>query len=278
MVETHHDGIDVRTVNRYDGKESSIINDAISVEAALRIIVEHRGKVTLFSTTLCTPQDLEDLVIGLLWSEGVVPNSSREIFSTFTISTENGESHAIIPDSLEVDFSSSGRLQHSTPSCGWCGRTSVDEVMELLSGKISRTSITLAIQDISDMVERVKIQQSIFALTGGVHASALLNRAGDIEYLREDIGRHNAVDKTLGSCLRDGRIPGEIGILVLSGRAGLELIHKAAMAEIEIVISVGAPTTMAIDIARAANITLIGFVKTDSMNIYTHPQRIRSDE
>lgn len=71
MVETHHDGIDVRTVNRYDGKESSIINDAISVEAALRIIVEHRGEVTLFSTTLCTPQDLEDLVIGLLWSEGV---------------------------------------------------------------------------------------------------------------------------------------------------------------------------------------------------------------
>jgi FdhD protein len=136
----------------------------------------------------------------------------------------------------------------------------------------------LALQDIARMVEKVKLKQSIFSLTGGVHAAALLNRDGEIEYLREDVGRHNAVDKTLGSCLREGRFPVETGILVLSGRAGLELIHKAAMSEIEVVISVGAPTTMAIDVARAANITLIGFVKEDSMNIYTNQQRIRIDE
>ena len=278
MVETYHDGIDVRPISRYERGQSSIINDAISVEAALKITVEHRGKVHLFSTTLCTPNDVEDLVTGLLWSEGVVQNPSCEVFQNLEINTENGESHTLIPESCEVELSSLGRLQNSTPSCGWCGRTSVDEVMELLAGKTSPTTISLALQDIARMIESVKLKQTIFSFTGGVHAAALLNQAGEIEYLREDIGRHNAVDKTLGSCLRDGRLPVETGILVLSGRAGLELIHKAAMSEIEVVISVGAPTTMAIDVARAANITLIGFVKADSMNIYTNQQRIRIEE
>jgi FdhD protein len=278
MVETYHDGIELRPITRYDSGESSIINDAISVEGALKITVEHRGKVHLFSTTLCTPHDVDDLVAGLLWSEGVILNPSCEVFKNLDINTEKGESNALVPELCEVELSSLGRLQNSTPSCGWCGRTSVDEVMELLAGKTSPTTISLALQDIARMVEKVKLKQSIFSLTGGVHAAALLNRDGEIEYLREDVGRHNAVDKTLGSCLREGRFPVETGILVLSGRAGLELIHKAAMSEIEVVISVGAPTTMAIDVARAANITLIGFVKEDSMNIYTNQQRIRIDE
>ena len=267
-----------RPLTRFENGEFRVVNDDVSIEQSLSISIHHLNEAHEFSNTLCSPRDKRDLAVGLMWSEGLVKNQSIATFNEFEISSSDSSVNVYIKPEIEVDLTANSRLQNSTPSCGWCGRTSVDEVMEMLNGKSSPESIKISHSTIANIVDDVRESQTTFSKTGGVHAAAVADKHGVIVYLREDVGRHNAVDKVIGACINDGVSAGDIGILSLSGRAGIELVHKAAMASIEIIIAVGAPTTLAIDVARSANITLVGFVKHNSMNIYTHPQRIKDND
>ena len=265
-------------ISRLKNGEITVEKDSISSEIPLAIEIEHRGQTQRFSNTLCSPSFSEDLAVGLMWSEGLFHNQTIEKFNQLKIKSNHSIVSVSIEDKYELNLNTNSRLQSATPSCGWCGKTSVDDVMDLLEGKVSSDTIRISPNLISKIVNDIRSSQKTFTKTGGVHASAIVDSNGNIQYLREDVGRHNSVDKVIGSCIRDGINPGSFGILSLSGRAGIELIHKAAMANFEIVIAVGAPTTLAIDIARSANITLVGFVKNNSMNIYTYPHRIQDND
>ena len=274
MSDTIAEGIAKRGINRVENGEIFVVSDDIAVESAHAIYIQHRDNHILFSNTLCTPSDLADLCRGMLWSENVLPDYDSQAYADLKINCDSISSTAIISSEINIDIANTNRLQSATPSCGWCGRETVAEVIALLNGRESNTTISISVEEIVATSKKVHREQPMFALTGGVHAAALVEKGGNVSFLREDVGRHNAVDKVLGACIANSCQPSDFGILFLSGRAGLELMHKAAISGIEIVISIGAPTSMAVDVARATNITLVGFVKENSLNIYTNPHRI----
>lgn len=261
-------------LHRWGEGVMSIGEDDIAEESFFHIFVQYTEEPSLVATTLLTPSYLDDFVLGYCYSEGIITLEGAK--DAKVILDESGGvlvcSGALQPTPFQP------RLGATTASCGWCDKLSIEDAISLLKGRRSKSRISMAMESICELPDRMKQSQPLFASTGGVHATAIFDGQGELKYLREDVGRHNAVDKVLGCCLKEGKLPAEYGIMVLSGRAGVELVHKAAMAGVEILVSVGPPTTMAVDLAREANITLIGFTKGSNANVHTHPSRVMKND
>ena len=254
-----------------------VVRDDLASEEPLQIRLRAGGEVRPLALTMRTPGNDFELAAGFLLSEGVV--AVRHDISHIAYCTGAGEVQRYNAVTVTLargtlpDLSAVERLGTVTSACGVCGRLSLDDldargVRPVASTKVVAADALLALPG------RLRAAQSLFDRSGGLHAAALFDSAGELLAVREDVGRHNAVDKLLGSALLAGALPAADGVLMLSGRAGFELLHKAAIAGIPIVASVSAPSSLAVDLAERFGITLAGFVRGDGFNLYSHPQRV----
>ncbi|MBK7936885.1 MAG: formate dehydrogenase accessory sulfurtransferase FdhD [Lewinellaceae bacterium] len=259
------------SVRRYKGSEAGDAPDILAVEEPLEIRLEYGPEgarvVKNLSVTMRTPGADDDLAAGFLFTEGIVQQPSdiagiRGGENIITVSLDAG---------LKVDLQKLERHFYTTSSCGVCGKTSIDAVKTVancsLPGK--KADWTIDPEIIYSLPDSLRREQATFDATGGLHASALFSREGRLLAIREDVGRHNALDKLIGHYFRRGVVPLDDYILLLSGRASFELLQKAAMAGIRFVCAVGAPSSLAVETATAFGITLVGFLRDNRFNMYT---------
>lgn len=259
------------TVNTVTPTDITPKEDFLAIEEPLEIRLEYGPEqprsTRPLSVTMRTPGEDEDLVRGFLLTEGIV-QSPADILSVSTLS-ENVVLARLSP-AAQFDMQRLDRHFYTTSSCGVCGKTSIDAVMAGGHCK-SRAprKINIDKEVIYSLPETLRRQQSAFDQTGGIHASALFDINGNLLALREDVGRHNALDKLIGHISSENATLFEESVLLLSGRASFELLQKAAVAGIPLVCAVGAPSSLAVETARAFGITLIGFLRGERFNMYT---------
>jgi FdhD protein len=244
--------------------------------------LEIRAAGETMAITMRTPGADRELAVGFLFAEGVIA-SRDDVSSVAHCGRPDQEGFGNTIDvrpgagvSLDIDrLSATRRGTLTTAACGVCGRRSVDDVIALCKPQ-NIAAAMIASETIANATASLKRLQPNFSRTGGIHAAALLDAQGEVMAAYEDIGRHNALDKVVGKLVLDGRIPGrEATLLVVSGRASFEVVQKASAAGIPIVASVSAASSLAVDLARAAGITLCGFVRDGNMTVYAHAERIR---
>jgi len=228
------------------------------------------------SVTMRTPGNDEELAIGFLFTEGII--SSKKNLNN-SISQQFSENQIIISlhPGFEVDLKKLKRNFYTTSSCGVCGKESIEAIKQVCQIPLQKENIEVKIADIFNLPGKLRSRQVTFASTGGIHASALFDLSGNLLELREDVGRHNALDKLIGAVLLKAEneiLSLQKKILLLSGRASFELIQKAAMTGIPVVCAIGAPSSLAVETAAEFGMTLIGFLNKGNCNIYCGEQRI----
>lgn len=241
--------------------------DFVAVEAPLQISIN--GKP--LSITMRTPGDDIALSLGFLFTEGLIDdyNAIADV-----IQVDDNTVDILPEDGYIIKAETTDRNFYSTSSCGVCGKSSIEAIAAKSKYIPPAKSLTVVSHLIMGLQEKLLSVQSAFEITGGLHACALFNPDGRYLYHSEDVGRHNALDKLIGHALMAGRLPLDEHILLLSGRASFELVQKASMAGIPIIAAVGAPSSLAVDLALANGLTLAGFVKKSGFNIYSGNQRI----
>ncbi len=222
------------------------------------------------SITMRTPGSDTDLALGFLFTEGVL--GSYQQLSHVEVS-ENAV-HVILKDEEGIDLSKLDRHFYTSSSCGVCGKTSIEMIQTIPRIGEVKSSFKVPSALLKSLPARLRKQQQIFESTGGLHAAALFSLEGEIKGLCEDVGRHNALDKLIGQALQKQLLPLHKHLLLLSGRASFELIQKAVMARISFVLAVGAPSSLAVDLAKEHSLTLVGFLKADRFNVYNDVDRI----
>ena len=264
-------------ISAHNSLESA--NDALAVEEPLEIRIGFGKEHRAISITMRTPGNDFELAAGFLFTEGIL-DSANQIKSIKHCGKFPNNQNTVRLDLAEdtaIDFKKLERNFYTTSSCGVCGKTSLDA----LATGAKRIEITdfpcVSAEIIHQLPEVLRESQTVFDETGGLHAAALFDVQGKLIELREDVGRHNAVDKLIGKQFLDNSLPLADKILFLSGRASFELIQKAVMAQIPIVCAVGAPSSLAVEAAKEFNITLLGFVRDQRFNIYCGKERIRSE-
>lgn len=252
------------------------IQDVLAVEEPLAIGLEYtlHGRPTQKSlaVTMRTPGHDAELALGFLFTEGIIQSANQ--VRTITESLSN----AIIVQ-LEEDvipsLQSADRNFYTTSSCGVCGKSSIDAIRTSSAHQHTSNRINIDTDVLYGLHQRLREAQNIFERTGGLHASALFDREAKLILLREDVGRHNALDKVIGASLQERTFPLSDTILMLSGRASFELIQKASMCGIKIVAAIGAPSTLAVQLAEEFDMTLIGFLRENRFNIYAGSKRVQ---
>jgi len=260
-----------RKVVRIDGDTSVIRPDTLVVEEPLEIRVG--GQV--ITVTMRTPGDDMDLAAGFLVSEGVVSRTDELLTMRFCAGADGTAENSY--NVLDLDLAvpaPKARASYTTSSCGICGTASLEAVRTTTSYDVADDALTLSPALLATLPDRLRRAQRVFDKTGGLHAAGLFSCTGKLLCLREDVGRHNAVDKVVGWALREGRLPLSGTVLMVSGRASFELVQKAWMAGIPCLAAVSAPSSLAVDLANEAGMTLIGFLRGASMNVYSGTQRV----
>lgn len=231
------------------------------------------------SVTMRTPGNDFELALGFLFTEGII--DSFAAIAGIRYCTDGGrapekENIVLVELAAEVrpDLIRLERNFYSTSSCGICGKASIDAVRTVCKIPTDRPDFRIPAGLLLELPSRLREKQPVFTHTGGLHACALFKASGELMYLREDIGRHNAVDKLIGAGMVEGTAPFSRHILLLSGRAGFELLQKAAMAGIRVVASIGAPSSLAVSLAIENDITLVGFLREGRFNCYSGADRI----
>jgi FdhD protein len=230
------------------------------------------------SITMRTPGSDDELAVGFLFGEGIITRAADvELVRPCGPPAANGLINVIrveLAADVRPDVDRLERHFYTTSSCGVCGKASLEAVAVHGRFAISESTFTIGSSIIGTLPEQLLARQSLFGETGGIHASGLFNSAGNVVDVREDVGRHNALDKLIGAQLRAGRVPLlDRGILV-SGRASFELLQKAMVAGCPLVAAVGAPSSLAVELAAEFDLTLVGFLRPDRFNVYTNPHRI----
>jgi FdhD protein len=254
--------------------------DLLAVEEPLEIRlgygpVSEREQRTL-AVTMRTPGHDVELALGYLLAEGIIRERADVLSCRHCVQDAQKEGNVIrveLAPTVTLDWALLNRFSYASASCGLCGKTSIEAVRQQGAVPLGE-GITVSAQVIHELSERVRAFQPTFAHTGGIHAAALFLGDGTICRVREDIGRHNALDKVVGATFWDEGLPLSQYGLFLSGRIGFELVQKAWMSGVSLIVAVGAPSSLAVDLAREADITLIGFVRGEQFNVYTNPQRI----
>lgn len=244
--------------------------DDLAREDPLEIRVRGRS----FSLTMRTPGHDEELAAGFLLGEGLIRR--REDLVRIEPCDRNERGHVInvvLGPGVVVDFEQFTRHTFASSSCGLCGKASIDAIRRQFPQLEPKVEVEA--QVLLKLPERMKRAQTDFHRTGGLHAAALFDAAGRLRVLREDIGRHNAVDKVLGYCLLKQEFPQNDAILLVSGRLSFEILQKSLAGGIPILTAVSAPSTLAAEFAHQSGQTLIGFLRDRRMNVYTHPHRVR---
>jgi FdhD protein len=272
-------GVAHREVRRIAGGvlQAPAADDVVAEEP-----LEIRAQGETLAITMRTPGADRELAVGFLFAEGVI-GSRDDIGRVAHCGRPDQEGYGNTIDVaagagvfLDIDrLSATRRGTLTTAACGVCGRRSIDDVIARCT-PLAVAPATIACATILEAVEGLRARQPNFARTGGIHCAALHDAAGAALAAFEDIGRHNAVDKTIGALVLAGRIPGtEAALLVVSGRASYEVVQKASAARVPVVASVSAASSLAVDLARATGITLCGFVRNRTMTVYANPERIR---
>ena len=246
--------------------------DTICVEEALSISVSNGSEINFsLGVTMRTPGDDIHLVTGLLFSEGII-NSYEQIID---FNFKNSDVTVIVSDLDEKTISDYTRKNTSTASCGVCGKESISNLLHIHGPEISKDfSIESSIVSLS--TDKLRNQQKLFQDTGGTHACGLFDKNGNLLFIGEDIGRHNAMDKLVGNVLSNSVDIVLQTFIIFSGRLSFELVHKARRAGISILVSIGAPSSLAIDIAVEHGLTIVGFAKNKNMTVYTGRARIKN--
>lgn len=261
-------GFSVRKVNVAGA--ATEVSDVTAREEPLEIRVEGRS----VAVVMRTPGHDEELAAGFLVSEGVVQDA-RDILEVSQCPS-TGNTHGNVVDVLlggaVVNWDSLTRHVFSASSCGICGKTSIESIFQRFPAVKGEWSVSPAL--IASLPDKLRAAQETFSKTGGLHASGLFDLHGNLVVLREDVGRHNALDKILGHALMHGLLPLDRHILLVSGRVSFEIIQKALAGGIPLVAAISAPSSLAVDFAQEAGQTLVGFLRGETMNIYTHPQRV----
>ncbi|BDI32631.1 sulfurtransferase FdhD [Capsulimonas corticalis] len=264
------------TVNRISicsvrGAGSQQAQDLIAVEEPLEIqLSSDRTAPQTVSITMRTPGNDAELAAGFLWSEGAITDTGQIL----AIQAEDNIVRVVTEPEVLAGLHRLSRNFYTTSSCGVCGKTSLDAIRQQARFPIAPEVPIVDRSILTTISDTVRQAQDAFNQTGGLHGAALLDIGGRLLDLREDVGRHNAVDKLIGAQILTGQLPLSGAILFLSGRASFELLQKARMAGIPIVAAVGAPSSLAVEMARDAGVTLIGFLRGDRFNIYTGAARV----
>ena len=268
-------------IQRFEsGQPTTENDDAIAIEEPLEIRLGRfeDGKVRHqpVSITMRTPGDDFELAAGFLFTEGILQSNTqiREILHCGQGKGATNTLRVDLADGVDVDTKRLERNFYTTSSCGVCGKTSLEALATGARQVSPPADFTVDAQLIDELPARLQTQQHVFRSTGGLHASALFSRTGELLGLREDVGRHNALDKLIGSRFLGGTLPANDSILFLSGRASFELLQKAVMAGIPVVCAVGAPSSLAIAAAQEFGVTLLGFVRSNRFNVYTGRERL----
>jgi len=271
-----------KTIKYKKGKESNL-EDLVSIEEPLEMVVRYKKDKewidNSISITMRTPNNDEDLIAGLLFCEGIIHKIS-DIDKVELLGEKVGKFN--LQNKIRVTLNNSENLdtKHlrrnflTNSSCGVCGKTSMDSLEIICKTKINKGVPEIKNSLITKIPDLLRQSQSEFSKTGGIHASALFNKDGKALVIKEDVGRHNALDKVIGHCLKNSIFDSKNQFIACSGRLSFELVQKTLMANIGLLMGVGAPTSLAIDLAKRFDITLIGFVKSDSFNIYCGENRI----
>ncbi|MFK4156245.1 formate dehydrogenase accessory sulfurtransferase FdhD [Streptomyces fungicidicus] len=251
--------------------------DALAAEEPMEVRVGGRA----LAVTMRTPGHDFDLAAGFLVSEGVVraPRDVTAIRYCAGATAEGGNPYNLV----DVDLAPGTALPEAslkrnfltTSSCGLCGKTSLETVRTTAAWDVGGDPLRLDAGTLALLPDRLRGAQRVFAATGGLHAAGLFTAEGDLLCLREDVGRHNAVDKVVGHALRNGLLPLRGTVLMVSSRASFELVQKAVMAGIPMLAAVSAPSSLAVDLAEESGLTLVGFLRGRSMNVYTGAGRLR---
>jgi len=270
-------------VLKFSSKKFEQIDDLVSIEEPLEISLKFKKQdnwiIQNLSITMRTPGNDEDLVRGFLFNEQIVKNI-KDIDSIESYGDEVGQYNiqnkilATLNNSQNVNISKIKKDFLTNSSCGVCGKSSLDALEIIKKDKTNSSEPQISKEVILQSPKILKDNQSEFSKTGGIHASGLFNNNGEIVGLREDVGRHNALDKLVGNVLINKQLNPKTQFITCSGRLNFELVQKVLMTNIGIMIGVGAPTSLAIDLANKFDMTLIGFVKKDSFNIYTNNKKV----
>jgi FdhD protein len=259
--------------------------DAIAVEEPLEIRILRDGVASAdhsqnggtgrpISITMRTPGNDSELALGFLHGEGMV-RAPGDVIDVRPCGPTGNVVRVTVRADLPLDLERLNRNFYTTSSCGVCGKSSIEAVTA--SAGVQRVASDLVVREsvLRGLPRALQASQAGFAETGGMHAVGLFTADGTLLASREDVGRHNAMDKLVGAALRDGQLPWNERVLLLSGRASFELIQKAMMAGAPVVAAIGAPSSLAVELAESAGITLVAFLRDAGCNVYCHPFRVR---
>ena len=257
---------------RYEGgRPLNAGDDELAIEEPLEIRVRNKA----VSVTMRTPGYDEELAAGFLLTEGIL--SSRDDLVRIepcAFAREGNVVNVVLADHAEVDFQRLTRHVFASSSCGVCGKATIDAIHQRLEPVESDLRIDAGV--LLSLPDRLRSAQKTFDRTGGLHAAGIFTAEGEAIVIREDVGRHNAVDKVLGFGLLNGRLPFDRHVLMVSGRASFEIMQKALAGRVPIVAAVSAPSSLAVDFALESGQTLVGFIRGSRMNVYSEPRRVRS--
>jgi FdhD protein len=253
--------------------------DRVAVEAPLEYLLHHPAlgmEPVSFGTTMRTPGDDENLAVGLLYGEGIV-NQVSDIDAVESSTRRPNVVNVRLRPDVQMEMQTATRRFSAGSSCGVCGTTGLDAaIARAAATRIAPTrAIDLAL--LFSLPERMRSSQSTFENTGGIHAAALFDFSGNLIRIAEDVGRHNAFDKLVGETLMAGQLPLREHIILLSGRASFELTQKALRTGVAILAAIGAPSSLAVNLALAAGLTLVGFLREKHCNVYSSPQRFTAN-
>lgn len=251
--------------------------DIVVVEEPLEIRLARTGEPgpgRAISITMRTPGHDVELAVGFLHGEGLI-RSKSEIASARICGPTGNVVRVELAAGVPLDLARLERNFYTSSSCGVCGKASLEAVQEMLPIRAVTSATTISAGLLSTLVARARSTQDVFQETGGLHASSLFDEKGFLLATYEDVGRHNALDKLVGARLMEDALPLSGCVLLLSGRASFELLQKAAAAGVPVVAAVGAPSSLAIDLAERTGILLVGFLRDASFNVYTHRERLQ---
>jgi len=268
-------------VQKVDGETSASVQDLLAVEEPLEISLGPKA----VSITMRTPGHDFELAAGFLFTEGILhaADEIREIHWSIPPDGDRDRNPRQLGNSVtvelnagvEVDFDRLERHFYTSSSCGVCGKASIEAIQMQGCPVLPRNAPLVSAAVIHHLPETLRRAQPVFERTGGLHAAALFDREGNLQLLREDVGRHNAVDKLIGAEMLAGRTPLGDRLVLVSGRASFELVQKTLMAGIPILAAVGAPSSLAVETAQRFHLTLLGFVRDGRFNIYSGASRIQ---
>ncbi len=265
-------------VTHWQESESVQRADQVTMEEPFEVRIGHQSLAVIMRT----PGNDTELALGFLLTEGVIQQPD----DVLTVESDSDEDGLPLANVLNITLRSQRQQEtiHAKPttferhfavsaSCGLCGKNSIADLMLSVS-PLEPDTARIKVATIYELAAQLRSRQKVFQYTGGLHAAGLFTIAGELQLLREDIGRHNAVDKLIGYGLLHGLFPYREHILLVSGRTSFEIIQKALLARIPCVAAISAPSSLAIELAEQGGITLVGFLRDHSMNVYTHPERI----